>query len=161
MTEGYGQERLDLRAKTDALQAELNAFDADSVRADKFAEIVRRYTSFEELTAPMLNELVDKVIVYECQWSEGNTGEGGRPRGARTQRVDVYLKYIGSFEVPDMRTPEQMETDRIAEEKLAARRAYHREKTRLWQERKNAAAKAAEGVATEEIALDSAPKPAA
>lgn len=161
MTEGYGQERLDLRAKTDALQAELDAFDADSVRADKFTEIVRRYTSFEELTTPMLNALVDKVIVHECNWSEGNTGEGGRPRGARTQRVDVYLKYIGSFDVPDMRTPEQMEADRIAEEKLAARRAYHREKTRLWQERKNAAAKAAEGVATEEIAVDSAPKPAA
>ncbi len=166
MTEGYGQERLDLRAKTDALQAELDAFDADSVRADKFAEIVRRYTSFEELTTPMLNALVDRVIVHECNWSEGNTGEGGRPRGARTQRVDVYLKYIGSFDMPDMRTPEQMEADRIAEEKLAARRAYHREKTRLWQERKNAAAKTAEGVATEEVAteevkVDSVPKPAA
>lgn len=161
MTEGYGQERLDLRAKTNALQAELDAFDADSVRADKFTEIVRRYTSLEELTTPMLNELVDKVMIHECHWSEGNTGEGGRPRGARTQRVDVHLKYIGSFDVPDMRTPEKMEADRIAEEKLAARRAYHREKTRLWQERKNTAAKAAEGVATEEIAVDSAPEPAA
>lgn len=161
MTEGYGQERLDLRAKTDALQAELDAFDADSVRADKFAEIVRRYTSFEELTTPMLNELVDKVMIHECNWSEGNTGKGGRSRGARTQRVDVYLKYIGSFDVPDMRTPEQMEADRVAEEKLAARRAYHREKTRLWQERKTAAAKATERVATEEVTVDSVPKPAA
>lgn len=161
MTEGYGQERLDLRAKTDALQAELDAFDADSVCADKFAEIVRRYTSFEELTTPMLNALVDKVMIHECNWSEGNTGEGGRPRGARTQRVDVYLKYIGSFDVPDMRTPEQMEADRIAEEKLAARRAYHREKTRLWQERKNAAAKAAEDTDTKETADALVPKPAA
>ncbi|MCL2343136.1 MAG: recombinase family protein [Firmicutes bacterium] len=139
MTAGYQQERIDLRAKTDALQAELDTFNNDSARADKFIEIVRRYTSFEELTPAMLNEYVDKVIVHEGEWSEGATGEGGRKRGSRTQRVDVYLKYIGSFDVPDTRTPEQIEADRIAEEKLEARRAYHRRKTREHLKRKRAA----------------------
>lgn len=139
MAEGYQQERIDLRAKTDALQAELDEFNIDSVRADKFVELVRRYTRFEVLTNAMINEFVDRVIVHEGEWSEGNTGEGGRPRGSRTQRVDVYLKYIGSFDVPDTRTQEQIEADRIAEERLEARRAYHREKTRQWKERKLAA----------------------
>lgn len=139
MVEGYQQERIDLRAKTETLQAELGEWNADSVRADKFIEIVRRYTSFEELTPAMLNEYIDKVIVHECDWSEGNTGEGGRPRGSRTQRVDVYLKYIGRFDVPDTRTAEEIKADRIAEEKLEARRAYHRKKTRQWKERKIAA----------------------
>lgn len=139
MTEGYQQERADLKAKSDALQAELDAFTNDSLRADKFTELVRRYTRLEVLTTGMLNEFIDKVVVHEGHWSDGNTGEGGRPRGARTQRVDVFLKYIGSFDVPDMRTAEEVETERIAEEKLAANRAYHREKTRQWQERKIAA----------------------
>ena len=53
--------------------------------------------------------------------------------------MEVFLKYIGSFDVPDTRTPEQVEADRIAEEKLEARRAYHRNKTRQWVERKSAA----------------------
>jgi hypothetical protein len=79
------------------------------------------------------------VIVHEGEWSDGNTGEGGRPRGRRTQQVEVYLKYIGNFDEPDMRTPEQIEADLIAEEKLEARRAYHREKTRKYKERKRAA----------------------
>jgi hypothetical protein len=139
MSGGYQQERVDLRSKTDALQSELDAFNTDSVKADKFIEIVRRYTNFEELTTPMLHEFVEKVVVYEGEWSDGGTGEGGRPRGSRTQRVEVYLKYIGCFDVPDMRTPEQIEADRIAEEKLEANRAYHREKTRQWAERKRAA----------------------
>lgn len=160
MTEGYRQERTDLRAKTDALQTELDAWSSDSVRADKFIEIARRYTSFEELTPAMLNEYVDKVIVYEGEWSEGNTGKGGRPRGSRTQRVDVYLKYIGKFDVPDTRTPEQIEADRIAEEKLEKIRAYYRVKTRQYNERKLAAAKAAEDAkATADPAAT--PKPAA
>ncbi len=139
MTCGYAAERAALKEKTDLLQAELDEWNADSVRADQFIDIVRRYTSFDELTPAMLNEFVEKIIVHEGEWSEGNTGEGGRPRGSRTQRVDVHLKYIGSFDVPDMRSPEEIEADRIAEEKLEARRAYHREKTRQWKERKLAA----------------------
>jgi DNA invertase Pin-like site-specific DNA recombinase len=138
MTGGYDAERAELREKTAALQAELAAFNEDSVRADKFVEIVRRCTGFEELTPAVLNEFVEKVIVHECEWSEGNTGKGGRPRGARTQKVDVYLKYIGNFETPDLRTPEQIEADIIAEEKLERNRAYHREKTRKSTERKKA-----------------------
>ena len=136
---GYQQEKVDIRAKTEAMQAELDEFNNDSEKADKFVEIVRRYTNFEELTTPMLNSFIEKVIVYEGEWSEGNTGVGGKPRGRRTQQVDVYLKYIGSFEVPETRTPEQIETDRIAEEKLEANRTYHRLKMRQWAERKRAA----------------------
>jgi DNA invertase Pin-like site-specific DNA recombinase len=140
MSEGYQQEREELKAKSAALQAELDEFDNDSVRADKFIEIVRRYTSFEELTPAMLNEYIDKVIVHEGEWSDGNTGEGGRPRGTRTQQVDVYLKYIGSFDVPDTRSAEEIAAERGAEEKLEARRAYQREKTRQYNERKKARA---------------------
>ncbi len=142
MSAGYLEEKAGLRAKINTLQSELDVWSADSVRADKFIEIVRRYTSFEELTPAMLNEYIDKVVVHEGQWSEGNTGEGGRPRGSRTQQVDVYLKYIGKFDVPELRSAEEIEAERIAEEKREAKRAYHREKTRQWKERKDAAAAA-------------------
>ena len=151
MAEGYQQERVELREKMEALQSELDAFNEDSTRADKFLEIVQRYTNFETLTPAMLHEFVDKVIIHEGEWSDGNTGEGGRPRGVRTQQVDVYLKYIGNFDVPDMRTAEQIEADRIAEEKLEASRAYSREKTRQSLERKR----------LKETASKNNPKPAA
>jgi DNA invertase Pin-like site-specific DNA recombinase len=130
MTSGYERERAELKEKTAALQAELDEFISDGERADRFIEIVQRYTEFTELTPCILNEFVDKVIVYEGVWSEGNRC------GSRRQQVDVYLKYIGNFDAPDMRTPEQIEADRIAEEKLEANRAYHREKTRQSAERK-------------------------
>ena len=138
MTKDYLQERVALREKNATLQSELDEFIDDSMKGERFIEIVKRFTRFEELTTPMLNSFVEKVIVHECVWSDGNTGEGGRPRGARTQFVEVFLKYIGSFPVPDLRTPEQVEADRIAEEKLAKSRAYSREKTRKCNERKKA-----------------------
>ncbi len=156
MAAGYLEEKAGLRVKTDAHQKELAEWSADSVRADKFIEIVRRYTSFEELTPAMLNEYIDKVVVHEGVWSEGNTGEGGRPRSSRTQQVDVYLKYIGKFDVPELRSAEEIEAERVAEEKREAKRAYHREKTRKWKERKVTAALVAK--ATEGATV---PKPAA
>ena len=136
MTGGYTQERLELRTKSDKLQKELDECNADSVKADKFIEIVQRYTNFDELTTPMLNEFIDKVVVYEGEWSEGINPENKRPMGTRKQRVDVYLKYIGDFSVPDMRTAEQIEADRLAEEKLEAKRKYQREKVRAYTEKK-------------------------
>jgi DNA invertase Pin-like site-specific DNA recombinase len=139
MTSGYTQEKEEIKTANEKLQAELDEFTADNDKAENFLALVRKYTSFEELTTPMLNSFVEKVIVHECEWSDGNTGIGGRPRGSRSQQVDVYLKYIGNFDVPDMRTPEEIEADRIAEEKLEAKRAYHRQKTQNWVDKKRAA----------------------
>ncbi|GHU87260.1 recombinase [Clostridia bacterium] len=135
MVSGYNDERSDLQTKTAALKTELDEYNADGERADKFIEIVRRYTEFRELTPEILNTFIDKVIVHEAEWSEGRNANN-RPIGARSQRVDVYLKYIGNFDAPDTRTSEEIEAERIAEEKLAANRAYHREKTRQSSERK-------------------------
>ncbi len=68
-----------------------------------------------QLAPAMPNEYIDRVMVHKGVWPEGNTGEGGRPRGSRTKQVDVYLKYIGKFDCPDMRTDEEKEAERIAE----------------------------------------------
>ena len=59
-------------------------------RTDKFIALVRKYTSFEELTPAMLHEFVDKIVVHEAE----------RPRGQRNQRVDIYLSFIGRFVPP-------------------------------------------------------------
>jgi len=50
MSEGYQQERTELCGKNELLQAELDAFNEDSTRADKFIEIVHQYTNFETLS---------------------------------------------------------------------------------------------------------------
>jgi len=60
------------------------------MKAEKFIALVRKYTSLEELTPTMLNEYVEKIVVFEAE----------RPRGQRNQRVDVFLTYIGQFTPP-------------------------------------------------------------
>jgi len=76
-------------------------------------ELVKRYTDFSELTPAMLHEFVEKVIVHECDKSSGK----------REQRVDVYLNYIGQFELP----AEAEADDTESEERRAKWREYKRE----------------------------------
>ena len=85
----------------------------------------------------MIYEFVDKIIIHEAVWSEQDKDH--RRRGARSQKIEVFLKYIGDFNVPDLRSPEEIEAERIAEEQLQAKRKYSREVTRRYIERKRAA----------------------
>jgi hypothetical protein len=124
MSGKYKAEREELAKNNDELQAELNAFNADNVRADKFVELVRKYTRFEELNTPMINEFIERVEIHEGEWSEYDEESGYR--GSRSQTVDVYLKYIGRFELPDTRTPEELEAERKAEAQKVKRREYNR-----------------------------------
>jgi len=126
----YEREQTELRKKNVALQAEIEAWNADGKCADQFIDLVRRYTRFDKLTTPILNEFIDRIEVHEGVWSEG-----GR-HGSRSQQIDVYLKYIGKFDAPDNRTPEDIEAERIAEEKLERRRKQQRERMRRYHERK-------------------------
>jgi hypothetical protein len=53
----YDAEQTALRQEIFDIQSQIDTFAADSVRADRFIEAVKRYTEFDELTIPMLNEL--------------------------------------------------------------------------------------------------------
>lgn len=99
LSTGYESEQAELEKQTAEIQAQITAFENDSVRADRFMELVKRYTDFSELTPAMLHEFVEKVIVHE----------GDKSSGVRQQRVDIYLNYIGQFDVPG-------ETEAIIEE---------------------------------------------
>ena len=124
----YETEQAELERLTEALKAELAQFDTDGVRADKFMELTRRYTDFSELTPAMLHEFVEKVIVHEADKSSG----------VRVQQVDIYLNYIGQFDVPDWFEIE----DEIPPAQLTAeeqKRAKWREYARNYRAKKLAA----------------------
>ena len=51
----------------------------------QFLKNVRKYTDPEELTAEMLNDLVDKIIVHAPDKSSGH----------RRQKIEIYYKAVG------------------------------------------------------------------
>jgi len=82
----------------------------------------------DALSATIINEFIDSIIIHEAVWSEATTEN--RRMGTRSQQIDIHLKYIGDFSVPDNRTAEEIEAERIAEEKAEARRKKQREYAR-------------------------------
>lgn len=119
----YEQEQEALEAAIALEQAELDTYEADTAKVDQFLELARKYTDFSVLTTPMIYEFVDKILVHAPD----------RSSGERTQEVDIYLKFIGKFDVP---LPEPTPEELAEMEKVRQQRAYYREKARRAREKK-------------------------
>jgi hypothetical protein len=114
LASGYEAEQETLQRQTAEWKANLAQFESDGLRADKFLELTRRFSDFEELTAPMLHEFVEKVVVHAADKSSGK----------REQQVDVYLNFIGQFIAPDDMDADEDNAD--TDEKRAMWREYKR-----------------------------------
>ena len=86
----YDNEQTVLETEIEDLKAQIDSFNEDNTKADKFIAVVRRYTDFTELTTPMLNEFIEKVVVHEAT--------GGRTD--RKQKIDIYFNFVGQVELP-------------------------------------------------------------
>jgi|GEM_PF-991420 len=75
-----------------AIQAELSKAQEATVNAEKFMNVVRRHTSFEELTPTLLREFVEKIVVHECSYDENKT---------RRQDIEIYYSFVGKVDLPE------------------------------------------------------------
>lgn len=72
------------------LQSKINTHINKSTKAETFIDLINRHTQFTTLTAPVLNDFIEKVIVHEAVYINGK----------RNQQIDIYLNYIGRLELP-------------------------------------------------------------
>jgi len=128
----YEREQTELESEIAQMQTELDSFNSDSVRANKFIEVARKYTDFTELTTPMLNEFIEKIIAHE----------GDKSSGERKQKVDIYLNFIGKFEIPEQElSPAELEEQerirRKREKKRENNYRYLEKKRKQWREQES------------------------
>ena len=105
---GYDREQETLDSENEKLQTEIDHYNNDSVRADRFIELVKRHTEFTVLSASLLNEFVEKVIVHEAVKIEGK----------RTMQVDIYLSFIGDLKLPLAKEEQGEAPKRTSKKKL-------------------------------------------
>jgi len=125
LTNDYGQEQGALEKEIDELQALVERYEDGSGRAKHFIELVNRYTDFTELTVPMINEFVNKIVVHE---------RDRKGKIESTQNVEIHLNFIGEYIPPIQKpdtplTPEQEEEQRrILERRERFRQNYLKRK---------------------------------
>ena len=88
----YEAEQRQVREHAAELQAELSKAQEATVNAGKFMNIVRKYTSFEELTPTLLREFIEKIVVHECSYDENKN---------RRQEIEIYYSFVGKVDLPE------------------------------------------------------------
>ena len=86
----YETERMELKAKIASIRDELSAMGTAQKGRDTFLAAVRRFMDMETLTAPLLQELIDRIEVHEVE---------GRGKN-RTQRIVIYYRFVGYLDLP-------------------------------------------------------------
>lgn len=84
--------RNDTTRPTVALQAKLDKAQEAAVNAEKFMSFVCKYLSIEELTRTLLHEMVEKIVVYECEYDENEV---------RRHRIDIYYSFVGKIDLSE------------------------------------------------------------
>ena len=114
----YEAEQKELQASVKVDEERLSVFEEDTARVEQFMELARKYTDFSELTTPMINEFIEKIIVHAPEKIDGD----------RVQEIEIYLKFIGHFELP---APELTEEEIKRQEQLKRHRIRSRERYQL------------------------------
>lgn len=89
LSEKYQTEQTELLEKIEHLQAELATEQQTVVNIDQWIGLIQQYAHPEELTAEMLNALIEKIVVHEK-----TVGEDGE----KEQTVDIYYRFVGKID---------------------------------------------------------------
>ena len=92
----YEAEQKELKERAAGLQEELSKAQEATENAEKFMKVVRKHTSFEELTPTLLREFVEKIVIHE------SVALDRKRRGKlRRQEIEIYYSFVGKVEMPD------------------------------------------------------------
>lgn len=94
LSKGYENEQRELMDRVKVLQAELDKAQDKAANLDRFISLVRENLELEELTPKIVNEFIQRIIVYAPDKSSGK----------RTQKVKIIYNLIGEVPMREKRT---------------------------------------------------------
>lgn len=94
----YEVERMELKNKIADCRKQLSDLGSMEQGRESFLQAIRRFMEMGTLTAPLLQELIDHIDVYETE------GKGKH----RTQRVVIYYRFVGYIDLSDAAFVEEL-----------------------------------------------------
>ena len=89
LSEKYQGEQKELDEKIQQLHEAMEAVAQTAVDAEKWVGLMRQYVNPTELTAELLNTLIEKIFVHEAVKGED---------GSREQEVEIFYRFIGKID---------------------------------------------------------------
>ena len=90
MSRRYEDEQKELVEKIKKLRSEIEKQSSRSMTTDMFIGLVRKYTRARKLTPRMLNELIEKIEVFNAEKIDG----------VWEQRLRIHYNCVGTIEIP-------------------------------------------------------------
>ena len=91
MSRRYEEEQKEISEKIKKLRSEIEKQSSRATSTDMFVSIVRKYTRARKLTPRMLNELVEKIEVYNAEKIDGEW----------VQRLRIHYNCVGEMNIPN------------------------------------------------------------
>ena len=86
----YEKEQKDLKEKINELATTIDKTKQEKINLTAFIDKVKKYTEIKELTPEIVNELIDKIYVYQQT----------KLNGKKYQQIDIYYAGVGIIGIP-------------------------------------------------------------
>ena len=92
MSRRYEEEQKEVSEKIKTLRSEIDKLSSKAATADMFISTVRKYTRTKALTPRMLNELIDRIEVYQAEKIDGEW----------VQHLTIHYNCVGAIFIPEV-----------------------------------------------------------
>ena len=92
MVSGYDDEKAALVEKIRGLEKEVSTVTERRDDVGRFVQIVRKYTDVQELSYEIVNEFIDRILVYELD------------KDTNTRKVEIYYSFVGQVDTGEAHT---------------------------------------------------------
>ncbi|MBD5147427.1 MAG: DUF4368 domain-containing protein [Oscillibacter sp.] len=89
LTQKYQQEQAELETRLETLTAQLASTKEQEDGINNWVNLIKQFSSPSELTADMLNTLIEKILVHEAV-KDANSN--------RTQEIEIVYRFVGKID---------------------------------------------------------------
>ena len=86
----YDKEQQELKLKIEQLSKDIENTEKKETDITQFISNVKKYTDIDHLTAEILNELIEKIVIHQQE----------KIAGKKTQEIDIYYRGVGIISFP-------------------------------------------------------------
>ena len=89
--QSYQKEQEQLESRIAELKKQVARLDGEKDNNQHFIDLIAKYADLQELDAPIVNELCEKILVHQAEKIDGK----------RTQEIEIFYRFIGKMPETD------------------------------------------------------------
>ena len=85
MFQAYQKEQEQLESRIADLERQIKRLDDYGDISQRFVDLIAKYADLQELDAPIINELCEKILVHKAEKIDGK----------RTHKIEIFYRFVG------------------------------------------------------------------